>query len=137
MALGELDRTGVLGDRADAILADAEHLPPPGDLVLAHGDLHLRHALVDDTGALTGVIDWGDICRAPASIDLSLYWSAFPRPARERFTAAYGDVDDATLLRARVLALFLNATLAVYARTERMPALEAEARSGVERALID
>ena len=86
---------------------------------------------------LTGVIDWGDICRAPASVDLSLYWSAFPGAARERFIAAYGDLDDGTLLRARVLALFLNATLAAYARAERMPALEAEAWTGVERTLLD
>jgi aminoglycoside phosphotransferase (APT) family kinase protein len=136
-ALGELDPSGALAGRAQAILAEAEDLPPPDDLVLAHGDLHIRHALVDEAGGLTGVIDWGDVCRAPASVDLSLYWSAFPPPARERFSAAYGDVDDATLLRARVLALFLNATLAAYARAERMPALEAEARSGVARALID
>jgi aminoglycoside phosphotransferase (APT) family kinase protein len=123
--------------RAQEILAAAEDLPPSGDPVLAHGDLHLRHALVDEAGGLTGVIDFGDVCRAPAAVDLSLYWSAFPRAARERFIAAYGHVDDATLLRARVLALFLNAMLAEYARTERMPELEAETRSGVERTLVD
>lgn len=105
--------------------------------MLAHGDLHVRHALVDGAGRLTGVIDWGDVCRAPASVDLLLYWSAFPPAARERFLAAYGNVDDTGLLRARVLALFLSATLAVYARAQSIPALEAEGLSGLERTLTD
>jgi aminoglycoside phosphotransferase (APT) family kinase protein len=35
---------------------------------LAHGDLHVRHLLVDEAGALAGVIDWGEVCRGhPAS----------------------------------------------------------------------
>ena len=83
------------------------------------------------------MIDWGDICRAPASVDLSLYWSMVPPAARARFVTAYGGIDDATLLRARVLALFLNATLASYARAQSMLALEAETLSGVERTLTD
>jgi aminoglycoside phosphotransferase (APT) family kinase protein len=136
-ALDELDPSGALTDRAEAILAMAETLPSADDSVLAHGDLHVRHALVDGVGRLTGVIDWGDICRAPASVDLSLHWSVFPPSARERFVAAYGNVDDGTLLRARVLALFLSATLAAHARAQCMPALEAEALSGVERTLTD
>jgi aminoglycoside phosphotransferase (APT) family kinase protein len=136
-ALDELDPSGTLTERAEAILAAAAALPPADDSVLAHGDLHVRHALVDPAGRLTGVIDWGDICRAPASVDLSPCWSVFPPTARERFAAAYGDVDDATLLRARVLALFLSATLGAYARAQGMPALKAEALSGVERTLTD
>ncbi len=136
-ALADLDPSGALTDRAETILSAAENLPPADDVVLAHGDLHVRHALVDGGGGLTGVIDWGDICRAPAAVDLSPHWSVFPPAVRERFVAAYGDVDDATLLRARVLALFLSATLAVYAGAQSMPALEAEARGGVTRAFAD
>jgi hypothetical protein len=68
----------------------------------------------------------------PAWVDLSLYWSL---AARESFRAAYGAVSDAALLRARVLALFLNATLAAYARGQRMRAVEAEALSAIQRTL--
>jgi hypothetical protein len=57
--------------------------------------------------------------------------------ARNRFLAAYGEVDHDTLLRARVLALSLNATLATYARTERMSELEAETLDGIERILAE
>jgi aminoglycoside phosphotransferase (APT) family kinase protein len=134
-ALDELDPSGALTDRAQDILATAETLPPAEEAVLVHGDLHVRHALVDHAGRLTGVIDWGDICRAPAAVDLSLYWSALPPAAREGFVVAYGSLDEATLLRARVLSLFLSAVLSVYARARSMPALEAETLSGLERTL--
>lgn len=71
------------------MLRAAARLPAPGPPVLVHGDLHVRHLLVDDDA----------------------------------------------LLRARVLALFLCAALAAYARDERMASLEREARAGLERAL--
>jgi hypothetical protein len=41
-----------------------------------------------------------------------------------------------SLLRARVLAFFLCATLAVYGRRERLPAIEREAVAGLERAAV-
>jgi len=105
--------------------------------VLVHGDLHVRHLLVDEGGALTGVIDWGDVCRADRAADLSLVWSLLPPAGRAAFLDEYGPVDEGTLLRARVLALFLCALLAVYARDERSPSLERESRAGLERALTN
>ena len=86
---------------------------------------------------LAGVIDWGDVCRADPSVDLSLVWSAFQPAAREQFFAAYGPIDEDALLRARVLALFLCATLARYAGDTRDGALEGEMRRGLERTLRD
>ena len=88
-----------------------------------HGDLHLRHLLVGDDGGLAGVIDWIDVCRADPAIDLPLYWGYLPPPAARAFLDAYGPVDDEQLLRARVLAVFLCATLAEYAADLGMPAL--------------
>ena len=136
-ALAQLDPSGVLTSRAEPILRSALRLPQPHDCVPIHGDLHVRHALVDDEGRLCGVIDWGDVCLGSASIDLTLYWSTFSTAARNRFLAAYGDVDRDTLLRARVLALSLNAMLAGYARTEQMSELEAETLEGIERTLAE
>jgi aminoglycoside phosphotransferase (APT) family kinase protein len=83
---------------------------------------------------LAAVIDWGDVCRGDPSIDLPLFWAALPPAARSEFAGAYGPLDEATLLRARVLALFLCAILSVYARHEGMAALEAEAVAGLDRA---
>jgi aminoglycoside phosphotransferase (APT) family kinase protein len=101
---------------------------------ICHGDLHFRQLLVDG-GALTGIIDWIDVCRSDPGVDLQLAWSFFPPGGRSAFLDEYGRATDESLLRARVLALFLNATLVRYARSEGRPDVEAEALAGVERAL--
>jgi len=119
------------------ILTEAESLPPVGgSAVLCHGDLHIRHVLVE-RGTLTGVIDWGDTCIADPAIDLMLVWMLLPLAARARFFAAYGRVDEERLLRARVLALFLGVTLAEYARDVGNTRLEGECVAALERTLID
>ena len=117
---------------AEEILAAAIELPPPELTTLVHGDLHLRHALVEH-GRLSGVIDWGDLCRSDPGVDLVLYWAALPPEARSEFLATYGPVREAALLRARVLSLFLCAALALHARAERLPAIERESLAGLER----
>jgi aminoglycoside phosphotransferase (APT) family kinase protein len=135
--MGQLERAGLWHAPGSVarLLASARALPPPTGMVLAHGDLHFRHLLVDPEGAPAGVIDWGDVCLADPSIDLSLLWSLFPPEGRSAFLDAYGPVDEAQLLRARVLALCLCAILASYAHQEGMASVEREALGGLERAL--
>jgi aminoglycoside phosphotransferase (APT) family kinase protein len=114
---------------------DAAHALPPSDAaVVLHGDLHLRHVLVDDHDAPSGVIDWGDICRGDPSIDLTLFWSMLPPAGRAEFLAAYGPVSEEQLVRARVLAINLCSILLLYAHSEGMPEVEREALAGLERA---
>jgi aminoglycoside phosphotransferase (APT) family kinase protein len=134
--LEELRRLG-LGpppETLETLLEVATSLPPSLDEVLVHGDLHARHLLVDDDGAPTGVIDWGDVCLADPAVDLSLSWSLLPPAARRGFEHAYGAVDEATQVRARLLAVDLCASLAVYGRAEGVPALERESLAGLARA---
>jgi aminoglycoside phosphotransferase (APT) family kinase protein len=115
------------------LLDEAPALPPPADgTAIVHGDLHVRHLLVGELGP-TGVIDWGDICRGDPAIDLMLYWSYVPPAGRPAFRDAYGPVTGAQLARARVLAVFLSATLALYGHTEDLPELAQEALAGLER----
>jgi aminoglycoside phosphotransferase (APT) family kinase protein len=122
---------------ADAILVAAAALPAPsGELVLAHGDLHVRHVLVT-RGAVAGVIDWGDVCLADACIDLMLVWSLLPPAGRERFFAEYGPVSDEQLLRARLLALVLDSMLVRYAHDAGNPNLKREALAGLDRTLVE
>jgi aminoglycoside phosphotransferase (APT) family kinase protein len=135
-ALGQLACLWNGAEQADAILDTAESLTPDADSVIVHGDLNQRHALVSESGGLAGVIDWGDICRAPRSVDLPLYWSLFDARSRSAFRAAYGPLTENTLLKARVLALFFDATLAVYAHDKGMDGLEEEALRGLDRTLI-
>jgi len=104
--------------------------------VLVHGDLHLRHLLVDEHGAASGVIDWGDLCLADPSVDLSVAHSAFSGAARNALLTAYGHpVGPEQETRARVLAVSLCAALADYADTDARPALLAESLAGLRRAV--
>jgi aminoglycoside phosphotransferase (APT) family kinase protein len=132
-----LERAGVWQAPEIPWLDTAESLPPSTLTVVTHGDLHLRHVLVDAGGALSGVIDWGDIGRSDPAIDLTPLWSLLPSSARPAFLAAYGVVSEAALLRARVLALFLSATLALYGHAEGLPALTRESIASLERALTE
>ena len=136
--LGEVEKLGVWSAprQVEELLVEAQGLLPPERPVVVHGDLHFRHLLVD-RGAASGVIDWGDVCRADPAIDLPLLWSFVPPRGRTAFLDAYGPVNDAQLLRARVLAIQLCAALAEYARVEGNAGVEREAVAGLERALQD
>jgi aminoglycoside phosphotransferase (APT) family kinase protein len=134
--LAELESRGLWRrpGEVDRVLAEARELPAPSGETIAHGDLHFRHLLVDDEGAPTAVVDWDDLCRAEPSVDLPLVWSHLPPDARADFARAYGPLGDDQLLRARVLALFLCAALALYASHEWLPTIEREALAGLDRA---
>jgi aminoglycoside phosphotransferase (APT) family kinase protein len=105
----------------------------PASTVVVHGDLHLRHVLID-RGALAGVIDWGDVCRGDPSMDLALCWCVLPPDGRADFFAEYGRVTTEQILIARVLAWFLCAVLAVYGANEGLETLTSEALAGLRRA---
>ena len=119
---------------AERLLESAESLGPSEPPVLVHGDLHFRHVLVD-RGRASGVIDWGDVCFADPAVDLPLVWSVFEGEAREAFVAEYGPIPEERLIRARVLALFLNGILALYGRDEGQPGIERASRAGLERTM--
>lgn len=108
--------------------------PAPAGLVLCHGDLHIRHLLVDEGGQARGVIDWGDMCLADPAVDLSIAYAAFSGPARARLLAAYGPVSERRELAARTLAVSLCASLAEYAADEHRAALLSESLRGLHRA---
>jgi aminoglycoside phosphotransferase (APT) family kinase protein len=136
--VAELEALGLWSapGRVQELLDDAESLPPAAGRVLAHGDLLIRHVLVDG-GMPSAVIDWDDVCRGDPSIDLVLYWALLPPGSRAAFLEAYGRASDEQLLRARVLAVFLSGTLAVYGHHEGLALLEREALGSLERALRD
>ncbi|MEW5852478.1 MAG: phosphotransferase [Myxococcota bacterium] len=132
--LVELRTLGLWDSPVPRFLDGAARLPSPTPRALLHGDLHFRHLLVDEAGALSGIIDWGDLHQGDPGVDLQLMWSFLPSSARKDFLAAYGPVEEASLVRARVLALFLAATLAAYGHQEGMEAVKREALSGLARA---
>ncbi|QKG18521.1 aminoglycoside phosphotransferase [Actinomadura verrucosospora] len=136
--LDSLVRLGVWErDRAVTdLLADARHRPAPdGEPVIVHGDLHVRHLLLDPDGRAAGVIDWGDVCLADPAVDLSIAYAGFAGAARAALLAAYGPVPPGREAAARVLALNLSATLAEWAASTGRAALLAEALAGMRRAV--
>lgn len=78
-----------------------------GPRVWIHGDLHTANTIVAD-GAISAVIDFGDITAADPAVDLAIAWMLFEAPDRARLRAAAGvhiAVDDAMWRRAQRWAL--------------------------------
>jgi len=119
----------------ERLFARAAALPVPPRTVVLHGDLHMRHVLVDATGRATGVIDWGDVCAGDPSVDLSIAYASLAGDARAALTEAYGPIDGLTELRARVVGAFLAAALLEYAADRGTESLGEEARRSLERVL--
>lgn len=80
-AFASLART----DRLVDALRAADGMGP----VLAHGDLHEGQVLVDDAGALSGILDWGFGGVLSPLVDFTCNWSSAKLFAAE---PAYGDI---------------------------------------------
>jgi aminoglycoside phosphotransferase (APT) family kinase protein len=120
-------------DAVERLLVEATGLPPPPRTLVLHGDLHVRHVLVDDGGRATGVIDWGDVSAGDPSADLSIAYGSLAGEARAAFFDAYGPIDGLTELRARVIATFLAAALLGYAADRGMGGLRTESLRALDR----
>jgi aminoglycoside phosphotransferase (APT) family kinase protein len=131
-----LPRLEELGVEAPALVAAARKLPPARHTAVCHGDLHMRQLLVGGD-ALTGIVDWVDVCRSDPAVDLSVAWSTLDAAGSASFFSAYGEVGEDTRVRARVVAAFLCAMLAEWARKERVPLVLDAARAGLRRAIED
>ncbi len=79
-----------------------------GPKVWLHGDLHPGNLLLDASGALAAVVDFGDVTAGDPATDLATAWLTFEPPARRVFRAEVERVrgmDDAMWDRARGWAL--------------------------------
>jgi aminoglycoside phosphotransferase (APT) family kinase protein len=85
--------------------------PQDGPPTWLHGDLHPRNVLVEH-GAITGIIDWGDLTAGDRATDLASIWMLFADvDARQAALAAYSDLSEATLQRARGWAVLFGVML--------------------------
>jgi aminoglycoside phosphotransferase (APT) family kinase protein len=100
---GAVARPDNLRDRWHALVAVDEWTAPP---VFLHGDLHTANLLVDD-GAISAVIDFGDLAAGDPAVDLAIAWMLFDEPARSAFRAGAGAAQDNALWsRAEAWALY-------------------------------
>lgn len=109
--------------------------PSVGDPVLLHGDLHLRHVLVADDGAPTGVIDWGDTGLGDPAVDLMIGYAAFVGAVRDAFLDAYGPLEPGAPERARAIAVSVCSALLDSVLDDDAEALVAEVVAAFGRVL--
>jgi aminoglycoside phosphotransferase (APT) family kinase protein len=76
-----------------------------------HGDLHSRNIFVKN-GAITGIIDWGDMTSGDIATDLAAIWMLFgDRYARQQAIATYANISEVTLQRAKGWAIAFGVML--------------------------
>jgi aminoglycoside phosphotransferase (APT) family kinase protein len=103
-------------------------------LVLAHGDLHFRNLLVDDSGKISGVIDWGDTHIGSPAVDLSIIYQFLPPEGRRFFFDIYGEVNDSIKIMAKVKAIHTALLLLLYGHDLNDEDLVRESRAAVKLA---
>jgi aminoglycoside phosphotransferase (APT) family kinase protein len=98
-------------ERLDAVIVDVDGVRHVWEQALAapewvgpplwlHADLHPAN-IVTAGGRLAGVIDFGELCAGDPATDLAAAWMLLPPGGASRFLAAYGNLDRATIIRAR------------------------------------
>ncbi|MGI8938337.1 MAG: aminoglycoside phosphotransferase family protein [Iamia sp.] len=109
--------------------------PWSGPPLWIHGDLHPGNLVVHD-GALTGVIDFGDIAAGDPATDLAVAWTLLSAKDRAAFRAAAGRTDDPdTWARARAWAVHLGC--AYLLSSSDRPEYGAMGRRALSEALAD
>ena len=103
-------QTDLIIPRLEEVWLEALDAPQTTDARWLHGDLHPLNVLVL-RGRITGIIDWGDITSGDIATDLAAFWVLLDGPGQQRFLASYGDIEQATLARARGWAILFGAML--------------------------
>jgi aminoglycoside phosphotransferase (APT) family kinase protein len=103
--------TDVINDRIRGAWGEALEAPNETPPTWIHGDLHARNVLTLE-GAITGVIDWGDMTSGDPAIDLACLWMLLSsEAARLQAKEAYDAANDALWARARGWAVLFGVTL--------------------------
>ena len=103
-------QTDLIAPRLEEVWLEALDAPRATDARWLHGDLHPLNILVLD-GRIVGIIDWGDITSGDVATDLAAMWTLFEGRVVQPFLACYGDIEEATLARARGWAVLFGAVL--------------------------
>lgn len=127
-SLGLLPHKKILFD----IIENCQGLSVGHEKVICHGDLYVRHFLIDDNNQLTGIIDWGDIHLNSPAVDLSVVYIFFPPHLHERFQKIYGPISLETGKLAQFRALNHSLNLINFGHKSGDLDLEREGRKGVE-----
>ncbi|MBB5632567.1 aminoglycoside phosphotransferase (APT) family kinase protein [Cryobacterium mesophilum] len=108
---GSLPRSAELAALWSRLVATPAWSGPP---LWLHGDLHPMNLVLDTTGRLSAVIDFGDVCGGDPATDLAVAWLAFDPAERLAFRALVdtdAGYDEHTWQRARGWALVLASAI--------------------------
>ena len=108
-----------------------------GPALWLHGDLHPDNIL-QHGGALSAVLDFGDLCGGDPATDLATAWMTFDAPGRELFRTEVdrlSGTDPDTWRRA--LGWALNMGSALLAHSDDNPPLRAMAAHTLKQVLLD
>lgn len=100
----------------------------PSNSCVVHGDLYVRHLIVDERRTISGVIDWGDVHFGSRAVDLSIAHSFLPPEAHRPFREAYGEISSCDWELARARAAFYAVALANYGNQINDRAIADEAK---------
>ncbi len=130
------DALGVDRGQLRTIIESSAALRAPANFVLVHGDLYVRHLLIDEQARLCGIIDWGDVHIGNPAVDLSVAHGFLPPPARQIFLRAYARrVPAPTWWLARFRAIFSALNILDYGRKTGDSDLEREGRQSLINSL--
>jgi hypothetical protein len=103
------------------LLGAVDAIPEGRRSDFVHGDLHLNNLLVDDTGRVCGIVDFGEAGRGFPEVDLVyLHWlPSIEAKALRAYRRAAGPIDDRVYHLAGAIYAFTAAVL-----TERMGDVE-------------
>ncbi len=135
------DLTVHLDEEERCLIADYLHQLNTARLqqrdVFLHGDLHFKNLLVDPSGRVSGIIDWGDMSIGHPGCDLNIAFSFLPPHARPEFFKEYGEVDEETTRLARMIAVYIPMLVLMQAIDEHDEKIAKEAKATIKRALAD
>ena len=103
--LGAVDLGGFAEDDVRAVWDGAVAASEwQGPRVWVHGDLHPANVVIAD-GTLAGIVDFGAVFAGDPAWDLAAAWVLLPAGGAARFFDGYAQADEATVRRARGLAV--------------------------------
>jgi len=102
--------TSFITPRIEQLWQDALSAPVSIEKRWLHGDLHPRNILVKD-GAISGIIDWGDITSGDVATDLSAVWMLFSDVDAQRLAFAHYGASDVEIVRSKGWAIAFAAFL--------------------------
>ena len=108
--LPQIDIDGLI-----TLVSNLSKTPPnQSPIFWVHGDLYPTHLLMDESGFLCGVIDWGSLHLGDPALDLSIAFTFLPVSAHKDFRQRYGEITSDCWNRARFTSIYNGAALLDY-----------------------